>query len=189
MIYLQLFFEFFKVGLFAVGGGLATLPFLTDIAIKTGWYTTDELIDMVAISQSTPGPIGINMATSVGYKTGGILGGVIATLGLVVPAIIIIVIVAHYLNRFRQNKNVQSAFYGLRPASTALIAGAGISVVKLSLLTLDKYNLSGKIIDMINIKGVILAVILLFLTNKFNKHPVFYIAGAAIIGIVFKFSA
>ncbi|MBR0521330.1 MAG: chromate transporter, partial [Spirochaetales bacterium] len=92
MIYLQLFWEFFKTGLFAIGGGMATVPFLFDISARTGWFTASELANMIAVSESTPGPIGINMATYVGFETAGILGSVIATLGLVVPSIIIIVI-------------------------------------------------------------------------------------------------
>ena len=93
MIYLQLFWEFFKTGLFAIGGGMATVPFLFDISARTGWFTASELANMIAVSESTPGPIGINMATYVGFETAGILGSVIATLGLVIPSIIIIVII------------------------------------------------------------------------------------------------
>ena len=89
MVYLRLFFEFFRAGLFAVGGGLATLPFLYEISDKTGWFTHQQLADMVAISESTPGPIGVNMATYVGFTTGGLLGSVVATLGLIAPAAII----------------------------------------------------------------------------------------------------
>ena len=131
MIYLQLFFEFFKAGLFAIGGGMATLPFLYDISDKTGWFTYGQLADMVAISESTPGPIGVNMATYVGFTTAGISGSVIATLGLITPSIIIILIIAGFLKAFKDNKFVQDAFYGLRPASTGLIAAAGFSVFAL----------------------------------------------------------
>ena len=103
MIYLQLFFEFFKAGLFAIGGGLATIPFLTDIGQRTGWFTSGELANMIAISESTPGPMGVNMATYVGFHTGGIAGGVIATLGLVAPSIIVILIIARFLQKFRRD--------------------------------------------------------------------------------------
>ena len=104
MIYLRLFYEFFKAGLFAVGGGMATLPFLYDISDSTGWFTHSQLADMIAVSESTPGPIGVNMATYVGYTTGGIPGAVIATLGLITPSIIIILIIAKALQAFRQSK-------------------------------------------------------------------------------------
>ena len=121
MIYLRLFYEFFKVGLFSVGGGLATVPFLTDIAERTGWFTAGDLANMLAISESTPGPIGVNMATYVGFHTGGIPGGIIATLGLITPAVIVITIIVGFLKKFRESRVVDSVFYGLRPASTALI--------------------------------------------------------------------
>ena len=125
MLYLQLFWEFFKTGLFAVGGGLATLPFLQDMADRTGWFTHAQLADMLAVSESTPGPIGVNMATYVGFTTGGIGGALVATIGLVTPSVIVILIVAAFLKAFRDSKWVSAAFYGLRPASTALVAAAG----------------------------------------------------------------
>ena len=120
MIYLRLFFEFFKVGLFSVGGGLATIPFLTDIGARTGWFTAADLADMLAISESTPGPIGVNMATYTGFHVGGIPGGIIATLGLIAPAIIVITVIAGFLKKFRESRVVDGVFSGLRPASTAL---------------------------------------------------------------------
>ena len=121
MIYLQLFWEFFKTGLFAVGGGMATVPFLFDISARTQWFTSAELANMIAISESTPGPIGINMATYVGYETAGIIGGLIATLGLVTPSIIIIVIVASVLSHLNENPLVKSLFKYLRPAVIGLL--------------------------------------------------------------------
>ena len=128
MILLQLYWEFFKTGLFAVGGGLATLPFLSKMADKTGWFTQGQLMDMVAVSESTPGPIGINMATYVGFSTSGVPGALAATLGLITPSIIIILIIASFLKAFRSNRYVDSAFRCLRPASTGLIAASGLSV-------------------------------------------------------------
>ena len=128
MLYLQLFWEFFKTGLFAVGGGLATLPFLQDMADRTGWFTHAQLADMLAVSESTPGPIGVNMATYVGFTTGGVGGALVATLGLVAPSVIVILIVAAFLKAFRDSKWVNAAFYGLRPASTALVAAAGVTI-------------------------------------------------------------
>ena len=134
MIYLRLFWEFFKTGLFSVGGGLATLPFIYDMSDRTGWFTYQQIADMVAVSESTPGPIGVNTATYVGYITGGVPGALVATLGLVTPAVICILIIASCLKKFRENRFVDHAFYGLRPASAALIAAAGFSVVRISLL-------------------------------------------------------
>ena len=124
---IQLFIEFFKTGLFAVGGGLATLPFLQDMAVRTGWFTTAQLADMVAVSESTPGPIGVNMATYVGFTVAGVPGALVATLGLIAPSIIIILIIAAFLQAFRNNRFVNAAFYGLRPASTAMVAANRVS--------------------------------------------------------------
>ncbi|WP_196001824.1 chromate transporter [Clostridium sp. 1001271B_151109_B4] len=187
MIYLTLFLEFFKVGLFSVGGGLATIPFLSELATKYSWFDQKTLMDMIAVSQSTPGAIGVNMATFAGFKASGILGSIIATLGLVTPSVIVIIIVAHFLNKFKESRAVESIFYGLRPAVAALIASAGYEVFKVSILAFDKFNLTHKIIDTINIKSTILLIILLFAITKFKKHPIFYIASAALIGIIFKF--
>ena len=134
MLYLQMFYEFFKVGLFSIGGGLATIPFLTDLGARTGWFTAGELANMIAISESTPGPMGVNMATYVGFHTGGIAGGVIATLGLVCPSILVILVIAGFLKKFRESRGVDAVFYGIRPASTALIAAALAEVCAIALL-------------------------------------------------------
>lgn len=193
MIYLQLFFEFFKTGLFAIGGGMATLPFLYDMADKTGWFTSGQLSDMIAISESTPGPIGVNMATYVGFTTAGIWGAIIATIGLITPSIIIIIIISYFLKSFRDNKYVDAAFYALRPASTGLIAAAGLSVVTITLLQIDLFKSTSKIVDLFNWKSLILAFIIYILTNHIKQtkklHPVFFIVGSAIIGMLFGFAS
>ena len=121
MIYLILAYEFFKIGLFSIGGGMATLPFLMDLTNKYDWFTVSELTNMVAISESTPGPVGINMATYAGYNAAGVLGAVVATLALTAPAWIIIIVIAKFLENFSENTNVKAAFYGIRPAVAALI--------------------------------------------------------------------
>ena len=191
MIYFQLFFEFFKAGLFAVGGGMSTLPFLYDMAEKTKWFTSSQLADMLAVSESTPGPIGVNMATYVGFTTAGIIGSVVATIGLITPSIIIIIIISYFLKSFRKNKYVDSAFYALRPASTGLIASAGMTVVMITLIKLDSFKYSGKILDLFNWKSLALAIIIYILSNNVKQtkklHPVFFIVGSAIIGILFGF--
>ena len=191
MIYLRLFYEFAKAGLFAIGGGLATLPFLQDISARTGWFTENQLADMIAISECTPGPIGVNMATYVGYTTAGIPGSVIATIGLVTPSVIVILIIARVLQKFRTNKYVDAAFYGLRPCSVGLIAAAGLLVVKIALFTFDRYAETHAILDAVNVKAILLAAVLLVLTRGVKQvkklHPIFFILGSAIVGIVFKF--
>mgnify|MGYP004473905749 FL=1 len=190
-LYLRLFWEFFKTGLFAVGGGLATLPFMYDISDKTGWFTHSMLADMVAVSESTPGPIGVNMATYVGFATGGVPGAVIATVGLVTPSVIVILLIARVLKVFRENQYVDAGFYGLRPCSIGLIAAAGVLVVKLALFNTELYASTGAIADLFNVKALILAAVLLAATRCIKKlkglHPIVFILASAVIGIVFSF--
>lgn len=186
MSYIKLFFTFFKIGLFSIGGGLATLPFLQDLADKYDWITQAELIDMIAISESTPGPIGINTATFVGYKAAGVFGGIITTLGIVTPSIIIIIIIAHYFKKFNEKPLVKGAFFGIRPAVTGLIASVCFEIIKISVLNIDKFNLSKNVLDLINIKESLLFGVVLYLIYKYKKHPIIYIAGAAVVGVVFK---
>lgn len=199
MIYLQLYWEFFKTGLFAIGGGMATLPFLKDIGETTGWYTYGDMMNMLAVSESTPGPIGINMATYAGYTVAGVPGAIVATLGEVTPSIIVILLVAAILKSFRNNRYVNNAFYGLRPASTGLIGAACIGVA-LEVLTgievttgsglVNQFHLAGD--SLIKWPGVILAVVLIVLTNYVkpvkNWHPIVFIAFSAVVGILFRFA-
>ena len=190
MIYLRLFWEFFKVGLFSVGGGLATLPFLYSLGAKTGWFSTADVANMLTVSESTPGPIGVNMATYAGFDCAGVLGGVVATLGLVTPSVIVIVLIAMALQAFRTNKYVDAAFYTLHPASTGLIAAAGWSVFALVLVNLDAYRASYQQADLLQWKNLILFAVIWVLTNlvkPLNKlHPVVFLALAAVVGIVFR---
>ena len=190
MIYLRLFWEFFKVGLFSVGGGLATLPFLYSLGAKTGWFSTADVANMLAVSESTPGPIGVNMATYVGFDCAGVLGGVVATLGLVTPSVIVIVLIVMALQAFRTNKYVDAAFYTLHPASTGLIAAAGWSVFALVLVNLDAYRASYQLADLLQWKNLILFAVIWVLTNLVKPlkklHPVVFLALAAVVGIVFR---
>lgn len=191
MLYLRLFFEFFKTGLFAVGGGMATLPFLYSMSDSTGWFTHAQLADMIAVSESTPGPIGVNMATYVGFATAGIPGAVIATLGLVTPSVIVILIIARVLQSFRQNQYVDAAFYGLRPCSVGLIAAAGVLVIKIAMFNFDLYGQTGNIADVFNFKALALAAVLIVFTRyvKATKklHPIFFIAASAVVGVLLGF--
>lgn len=187
LVLFSLFYEFFKIGLFAIGGGLATMPFLYDMSEKTGWFTKSELTNMIAISESTPGPLGANMATYVGFSTSGILGGIIATLGLIAPAIIIIIIVSNFLNKFKDNPYVESVFRTMRPTSTGLIVGAGWGVLVITMFNLDKFNITSNIIDLFNFKAIIFGIFLFFLIKYTNKHPIIYIAFSAVVGILLSF--
>ncbi|MCL2045614.1 MAG: chromate transporter [Oscillospiraceae bacterium] len=188
MIYFQLFYEFFKTGLFVFGGGLATIPFLQEISEKTGWFTIQQLMDMIAISEATPGPIGVNMATYVGYTVAGLTGGIVATLGLITPSIIIACIIARLLYKFKDSQYIDAAFYGLRPASLALICSAGLAVLRLSLFQEALWQDTGLLISLFNFKGICLALVIFALSNKFkNLHPVAFLAASAVIGMVFRF--
>ena len=195
-LFLQLFWKFFTTGLFAIGGGMATIPFLYNISDTTNWFSYNDLANMIAVSESTPGPIGINMATYVGFITGtnqggpayGILGAIVATLGLITPSIIVILLIAAFLKNFKDNKYVKNAFYGLRPASSGLIMAAGLGVFMTTLFTGDLTT--GFDLSFINWKGWILAIVLWFLTNKIKKtkglHPIVFIIASAVSGIVFS---
>ena len=179
MSLLILIFEFFKIGLFSIGGGLATLPFLYRLADKYPWFSAKQIPDMIAVSESTPGPLG--------FEHSGVIGSIAATFGLVLPSVIIIILISKVLEKFRSNKYVEYAFYGLRPAVMGLIAAAGFGVLigalfhsaALSDLTLSNLGCY------IGIEECILFVVLLFATNKWKKHPIFYIVLSAIVGIVF----
>ena len=188
ILLLRLYWEFFKTGLFAVGGGLATLPFLSQMADKTGWFTQGQLMDMVAVSESTPGPIGINTATYVGFTTSGVPGALAATLGLVTPSILIILAIASFLKAFRSNRYVDAVFRCLRSASTGLIAASGLSVAAITFYTAAPAG----ILAGVQWKAVILAVLLLLVTRGIPQtkklHPVVWIALSALAGIVFSFS-
>lgn len=171
MIYLQLFFEFFKIGLFAIGGGLVTVPFLFDLSEAYDWFTVKELTDMIAIAESTPGPIGVNMATYAGLNAAGILGGIIATIGLVTPSVIVIIMICRLMNKYQCNRRVHTVLEGIRPAVMALIIFVGVELAKMALIDLSH--------------GIVFAI--LFASIRFyKKSPVFYLGLSAIIGVVFK---
>lgn len=184
---IEVFIRFFGCGLFAIGGGLATLPFLYSMAEETGWFDFHDISNMIAISESTPGPLGVNMATYVGYQIKGVLGAMLAPLSLVLPSVIIIVIISKILDKFKTAAVVQNALYGLRAASAALITAAGIGVAKIALLHAEKLQAGADFLQVINFKAIILAIIIFIGLKKFKKHPIFYIIFAAAAGIIFQF--
>ena len=188
MIYLQMFLEFFKVGLFSIGGGLATIPFLQDLGVRTGWFTSAELANMIAVSESTPGPMGVNMASYVGFELGGPLGCAVATIGLIAPSIIVILIIACFLQKFRQSRAVEGVFYGLRPASTGLIAAAGLSVAAIALLNTGALS-AGVPGQLFHWKAILLfaAVFAAMHHKKLKKiHPIVFILFSAVVGVIFQ---
>ncbi|HZK58125.1 MAG TPA: chromate transporter [Clostridia bacterium] len=187
MIYLRLYLEFLKIGMFAVGGGFTALPFIRQLAEKYGWITERQILDMIAISESTPGSMSVNSATFVGNKTVGILGGLVATAGVVTPSIIIILLIAHYFLKFCEAPTIRSMFSGIRPAVTGLIAAVGFGVARIVLLSIDKLKVTSEIFSVLNVRATIIFGVVLFLMIKYKKHPIIYLLGLAIVGIIFKF--
>ena len=187
ILLVRLFYEFAKVGLFAVGGGLATIPFLQQLGETTGWFTDAELSTMIAVSESTPGPMGVNMATYVGFHKEGIPGAVVATLGLIFPSIIVIIIIAGFLQKFRQSRTVDAVFRGLRPASTALIPSAGLAGASWVLVTVAAGSEHAFAIHWPAV-ALAAAVFVCMQVKALKKlHPIVFIAAAAVIGAVFQF--
>ena len=186
--FLLLCWEYFKTGLFAIGGGYATIPFLREMSVKYGWFTLDQLTTMLAVSESTPGPIGVNMATYVGYSQFGIPGAIAATLSLVTPSIIVICIIASVLERFKQLKVVQGIFSGLRPAVCGFILSAVISIFLVSLFRTDALG-AEDFGSFFKWKSILLFAVLLagYKLPKKTPHPIFLIVAAACAGMIFSF--
>ena len=189
MLYLELFLRFLYTGLFAVGGGLATLPFLTEMSQATGWFSASDLSDMIAVSESTPGPLGVNMATYVGFQTGGVPGALLAVLGLITPSVVIVLLIARILQKFRSSKLIDHAFYGLRAASMGLIAAACFGVAKIAFFSRDVFEQSGNLWQAVNYKSILLFIAVFVLLRLFKKlHPIWLILLAAAAGIVLQMS-
>ena len=187
MTILMLMLAFARTGLFSVGGGLATLPFLYEMSDTSGWFSHTDIADMIAVSESTPGAIGINMSTYAGFQTAGVPGGILATLSLALPSVIVILIIAKFLEKFRSNRFVDGAFYGLRPASIAMITAAGINVVKVTLVNIPAFEASGVVGDLFVWKAIILGLLIFLGQRKLKWHPVMFIAISAAVGIIFRF--
>lgn len=183
---LRLIWEFFKTGLFAIGGGMATIPFLQEMAKNYPWFTEQDLLDMIAVSESTPGAIGINIATYAGYSAYGIPGAIAATLSLITGPTIIILIIARMMAKFKEAKIVNDMFKTIRPATAGLILGAMSSVMVATLFDLDLFRNSGALLDLL--RPIPIALFLVFLASliKFKKlHPLGIIGISALCGIVF----
>lgn len=167
-----LFLEFFKIGIFSIGGGYATMPFLYHIITDYGWYTSEQLSNMIAVSILTPGPVGINMATFAGFQTFGIGGAIIATLSIVLPSYIIVVSISKLLNNFNDNFFVKAVLYSLKPAGCGLLCTVG----------------AGFFIDHIkSVSAFIVFIFLFILSFKFKKNPLYYFLISGVIGIAIDF--
>ncbi len=184
---LRLMWEFFKIGIFAVGGGMATIPFLYEIGEKFGYFSNEELLDMIAVSESTPGAIGINMSTYAGINAQGNLGGVLATISLITGPVIIILFIARAMEKFKNSKVVKDAFVTLRPATAGLILGAMSSVLFVTLFNLEAFRQSGNIINIVRPIPLGIFVVFLGLLTKFKKlNPIVVIILGALLGIFLK---
>lgn len=185
MIYWELFYAFFKIGLFTVGGGYASLPLIeNEVVHSQGWLTIQEYMDIVTISQITPGPIAINSATFVGTKVAGILGAVIATVGTVAPSIIIALILAKVYYKYRNVTVMQGVLMGLRPAVVALIGSAGASLMVTALFQSGGLNLLGFDINIVALLVMVLAVIAL---RKFKVDSILVIFLCGLAGLALSF--
>ncbi|MDA3958072.1 chromate transporter [Oceanispirochaeta sp.] len=185
MSFLTLYLIFFKIGLFTIGGGLAALPLLQNEAMKRQWFSQAEFFHMVAVSESTPGPIGVNMATYIGWDYAGIAGSLVATFGLVSPSLIIIILIARYFFHFNEKPLVQSALSGLRPAVTGLIATAAFNVLTVAVFPIQTFRENGLWGELFDPATLILFVLIVAAYVKWKAHPVFYVAAAAAAGMIF----
>ena len=184
---LRLIWELFKTGLFAIGGGMATIPFLQEMSKHFGWFSQEDLLDMIAVSESTPGAIGINISTFAGYKSYGVFGAILATIALITGPIIITLIIARMMAKFKSSKLVHDMFETIRPATAGLILGAMSSVIILTLFNVPLFEQTGNLGDLIRMVPFVLFAIYLFVLIKFKKvHPLAIIGISAVIGVVFS---
>ena len=184
---LLLFVEFFKTGLFAVGGGLATVPFIRDMGATYGWITEFELANIIAIAESTPGPIGVNTATYVGYLVCGIPGAILATLGLVTPSVIIIILVAKAIRKYSDSYLVRSLFRALRPAAIGLITAAGFSLLLTSLgvsANFTRFAFSANWYSLLKLGIYGVFTFFAFWKRTAKIHPLFFILAGGAIGAI-----
>ena len=184
MVCLLLFYEFFKVGLFSVGGGYATLPFLYHISEIYHWYSARELVDMLAVSSITPGPVGINVATFAGFKSAGLLGAFVSTFAIILPSFLLVILIYKLLNKFSENFYVQAVLYSIKPAGCALIAAVGVrkfhDYILRDISVFDIHRLTA----FIDFKALFLLVGLLVLCIKVKKNPLLYLGISALFGIL-----
>lgn len=189
MIYLKLFFSFFKIGLFSFGGGYAMIPLIQKEIEINGWLSASEFIDIISVSEMTPGPIAVNTATFVGYKTAGFLGGLVSTLGVSLPSLILILVVSGFFFRMQSKPANIMIFYGVRPAVTGLITAAAIFVAETAFLKSEAVgaqlmHIISKPLSSIDFGGIIILVLSLVALVKFKLHPILTIIGAGVAGVV-----
>jgi len=186
MIYLDLFWTFFKIGLFTIGGGQAMIPMIMTNVVEKGWLEQTALIDFIAISESTPGPFAVNIATYTGIETAGILGAICATVGVVLPSVIIIILVAKLLSAFMKRKAVSEVFTGVRSTVTGLLLSVFLSLVLTMLFGIsDIFNVSTVSVDYIGIAMFAVIFPISFIKIKGKKiKPILLVVLSALLGIL-----
>lgn len=183
----ELFFTFFKIGLFTIGGGYAMIPMIQAEVSEKGWLTMTQLVDFIAIAESTPGPFAVNIATYVGARTLGVGGAALATFGVVLPSFVIILVIARFFMAFQDNQYVKGALNGLRPAVVGLVAAAAFSIAVENLFPRFSFSHLPESLSSVNFIGLVVFIIV-FLISVFPKkklHPIFFILISAGLGIVF----
>lgn len=184
MTILKLIINFFILGAINIGGGLSLIPLISEVVEKNNWMTQAEIVDMVALSQMAPGPIGIKLATYAGFSSAGVIGGVIASLSMVVPSVIIIIIIAHYFEKFKNSNIVKTVMIIIRPLVTGMIAAICLNLAKINLLNIPLFEDSSRIVDLFDFRSIIIAVLVFIAGMKFKVHPIILIVASAIIGII-----
>ncbi len=185
-LYFLLYFEFFKIGLFSLGGGYATLPFLYHMSEQYHWFSSVELTQMLAISSITPGPVGLNVATYAGFKTAGIIGSIIATSAIMMPSYFMVVAISKMLKKFRNNFLVESALYALRPATAAMIGAVSIRLFKdcaIRSMSFNSFSFA-KITSFLDIKAIVLIICLFIFSFYYKKDPLIFLLIGAVAGII-----
>ncbi len=185
MSLLALSLTFFCIGLFAIGGGLAAIPIMQQFVVGRGWIEESMFYNMIAISESTPGPIGVNMATYIGFDMFGTLGGVINTLSLVLPSFLCILIISKAYAKYQNNPFVKNGLYGIRAAVSGLIASAAYSVLTATVITPDRFMETRSFLNLFDFRQLAVFAVIFALYKIFKKHPIWYIVLGAVCGIVF----
>lgn len=186
MVLLYLMKEFFIIGCFSFGGGMAMIPFLQEISSNTGLITETQIIDMITISEITPGPLGVNMATYIGYIISGILGGIITTMALILPQIVFTFLIYKLYSRLKENNTFLIFLKGMRPVALALTLGGSLSIFRATFLKLDNYTGINSILQMFNWQCIFLFTVLTIIMRKIKIPTILYFVACAVIGIVFK---
>jgi len=197
MIYLELLITFFKIGLFSFGGGYGMIPLIEREIVSRNWLTGPEFVDIISISEMTPGPISINTATFVGYNMGGVAGGAAATTGVVLPSLILILIVSHYLEKFRQNKLKEEIIHGIRPVVVALITQAVLLVAGniflkekpgAEIVSIFDWISGGGFLNVIDLPAILIAAVCLAVLLLTRVHPILIILAGGVAGIILNYA-